>query len=120
MCEHRRVPITVAEGFLDYLRDHSGAVEVELRLATPDDLATTALRGARRALYQVPHPLEPSDPFISFATEVGEGTRGPEFWFDAADAAGFDGIPEALVAAMHTAVIDSGLTNGEITWPAQP
>lgn len=117
MCEHEAVSITVADGFLNYLRENSGAVHVELRSAAPHDLATTALHNARRALYQVPHPLEPGDPFISFATEVRAGARGPEFWFDAADAAGFAGVPEALVAAIHAAVVDTGLTSGVIAWP---
>ena len=112
--------ITIADGFLDYLREHSGAVHVELRSATPADLAATALRNARRALFRVRHPLEPAEPFISFAAEVGDGARGPGFWFDAADAAGFDGIPDALVTALGAALVDSGLASGEISWPDAP
>lgn len=67
------MPITVADGFVDYIREHSGAVHVELRTAEPG--ATTALRMARQALFRVPHPLEPTDPFVSYASEVREGAR---------------------------------------------
>lgn len=114
------MPITVADGFLDQLRGYSGAVHVELRSAAPAELADIALHEARRALHEVPHPLEPEDPFVSYVSDIIPGPRGPRFWFDAADAESFPGIPEALIEAIRTGLERGGLTDGEISWPDRP
>jgi DNA-binding MarR family transcriptional regulator len=110
-------PVRLGQDLLAYVRRNSGAVHVELRAAQPPHLALGAMKAAVRALFQVPHPLEPEGPFISFASEVSEGDRGPGFWFDAADAAGFDGIPEALINAICAALAEHGITGGELTYP---
>jgi hypothetical protein len=112
--------IQVHRGFLDYLRAHSGAVHVQLRAAEPRGLALAALEAARRALFEVKHPEVPSDPFISFASEINRAAREPEFWFDAADAEAFDAVPEALTEAIRTALVAHGLTHGQIAWPDAP
>jgi hypothetical protein len=110
-------PIRLGQDLLAYVRRHSGAVHVELRAAQSPHLALGAMEAAMRALFQVPHPLEPEGPFISFASEVSEGDRGPGSWFDAADAAGFDGIPEAPMNAVCAALAEHGITGGKLTYP---
>lgn len=91
-------------------------MHVEIRDSPDPDGASAGLMAARKALFTIPHPEEPSDPLPSFASEIEVGQRGPTFWFDIADAEAYDGLLDQVVSALAGALEAAGV-EGRLTWP---
>jgi hypothetical protein len=110
------VTVTVDPGLVAALAASSGNAQVELRDSSDPDVARRAMQAARAAVYTVPHPEEPDDPLPSYVSEVEDGPRGPRFSIDMADAEGYEGLIERVVATM-SAAIDSAGGDGTLTSP---
>lgn len=108
--------IRVDDELAEYMAQSSGAIHFELRGAD-EKVALRGLRQAKQSILRVPHPEEPSDPFAPFASDVAPGPNGPGFWVDMADAEAYDGILEEALGRVLAALVQSGVTEGCLTWP---
>ncbi|HEX7168709.1 MAG TPA: hypothetical protein VF230_17145 [Acidimicrobiales bacterium] len=84
---------------------------------TSTSATVEALRAARDALFELPHPEEPGEPLPSYASDVVVGDRGPTFWFDAADL-GPDEARAITLALVR--VIEARGISGTLSWPEAP
>lgn len=109
--------LRVASGLAGYIATSSGAVHLVLRGSTVNGL--DAMRRARAAIFEVPHPEEPSDPLPSFASSVELVDGAPSFWFEAADAEAYDGLIDQVISLVVAALESSG-ADGLLTWPGGP
>ena len=111
--------MNIAEGLAAYMAESSGAVHIELRGASDEQVALRAMNAAKDALYEVPHPEEPDDPLSSFSSDVAVGERGPAFWFDIADAEAEEGLIDSVIEALAAALNREG-ADGMLAWPEAP
>lgn len=103
--------VIVDEGLAAHIAANSGAAHIALVGCPDPDLARRAMVAAAKAVFTVPHPEEPDEPLPSFASGVEVDDEGTAtFWFDAADAEAYEGLCEAVVAAMRAAVDATGAT----------
>ena len=109
--------IEVDPQIVDTWRASSGSLRVRFDGVNPDD-AIDAAKAARAAVCGFPHPEEPEDPLASWVGPVEIVSGGAEFGFDAGDAGVYDGVFEALAAAMASAVEAEGVVAGRLTAPA--
>lgn len=109
--------LQVAPGLADYIASSSGAVQLRLEGSTVNGFE--GMRLARSAIFEVPHPEEPSDPLPSFASTVKIVDGAPGFWFDAADVEAYDGLIDQVIAVTVAALESSG-ADGLLTWPGGP
>jgi hypothetical protein len=109
--------VTIADGLLEHLRGSSGSQSLQLRGAPDPEAAARGMRAARRALYTIPHPEEPSEPAPSFASGVEDAGGGPQFWFDISDAEAYPGLLEKVLDIVVAARTSSGVETDTLTWP---
>ena len=110
--------LRIDEGLLDYMRQSSGAAHVQLRDVADREHARVALSRARESIFRIPHPDQPDEPFASYASGLEAGGRGPQFWFDMADAEAFPDVLECAIELILIAIEHSGVKDGCLTWPA--
>src|SRR5438874_641240 len=91
------VSVTTDDGLLDRMKASTGVCRVQLREAVDPADAMLGLARARRAIFGIPHPEEPSDPLPSYASEVVDTGGGPQFCFDVADAEAYEGLVERIL-----------------------
>ena len=110
--------IRVDDELLGYMRESSGAIHFEVRGASDTETVVRALRQARRELFSIPHPEEPSDPYAAFASDVEPTPRGHGFWVDMADAEAYEGVLEDAFQRVLVALAENGVEDACLTWPA--
>jgi hypothetical protein len=112
------MPINVDVELLQYMRNSSGAIHIEIRGCSRPAAAVAGLHDAGTQIFRVPHPNQPDSPFASFASSVTQGSTGVGFWFDMADAEAYPDVLECALELILIALDDAGVEDGDVTWPS--